>query len=209
MTSPAERHDLVFVRPDAWHSLLEARPELAAYPYVSQWVDNGWPLIRRRPLPGESGIALGLPLPPMLGRQRLALSLPAEAIRATLRPPLLANCAGAAPPTWRGVIVDLLAVDDSVLCFGSLAWQQMTGLPYLRPGSDLDLLWTARSATHAARLAQGIAAVEDTAPLRLDGELLLPSGQAVQWREWLSDAPQLLVKSITGVTMTPREALFP
>jgi phosphoribosyl-dephospho-CoA transferase len=208
MTSPAKRHDLVFVKLDAWHALLKARPELAAHPYVSQWVDNNWPLIRRRPLPGETGIALGLPLPPMLGRQRLALNLPAEAIRTSLRPPPLADCAGVAPAAWRRIIADLLELDDSVLCFGSLAWQQMTGLPYLTPGSDLDLLWTARSATHAARLAQGIAAVESTAPLRLDGELLMPSGQAVQWREWLSDAPQLLVKSITGVTMTPREALF-
>ena len=160
------------------------------------------------PLPGETGIALVLPLPPMLGRQRLALNLPAEAIRTSLRPPPLADCAGVAPLAWHQIIAGLLKLDHSVLCFGSLAWQHMTGLPYLTPGSDLDLLWTVHSAIHAARLVQGIAAVESAAPPRLDGELLMPSGQAVQWREWLSDAPQLLVKSITGVAMIPREALF-
>jgi phosphoribosyl-dephospho-CoA transferase len=208
MIDPGKRHDLVFVRPDAWLSLLQARPDLAAYSYVSQWAENGWPLIRRRPLPDETGIALGLPLPPTLGRQRLALNLPAESVRATLRPPLLSDCTGVAPTYWRGLIAALLEVDDSVLCFGSLAWQQMTGLPYLRPGSDIDLLWTVHNAAHAARLAQDIAIIEFTAPLRLDGELLLPSGEAVQWREWLSGAPQLLVKSMTGVSMTSREALF-
>jgi phosphoribosyl-dephospho-CoA transferase len=209
MTGPAKRHDLVFVEPDAWRSLLMARPELVVHHLVSQWADNSWPLIRRRPLPGESGIGLGLPLPPMAGRQRLSINLPAAAIRASQPPPLLADCAEVAPPGWASVIAELLRVDDSVRCFGSLAWQQMTGLAYLRPQSDLDLLWTVRDAPHAMWLSQSIAAVAGTTSLRLDGELLLPSGDAVQWREWSSGAAQLLVKSITGIAMTAREALFP
>jgi phosphoribosyl-dephospho-CoA transferase len=208
VTGEAKRHDLVFVRRGAWHSLLQGRTDLAAHPYVAEWVDNRWPLIRRRPLPVETGVALGLPLPPTMGRQRLALNLPDDAICATARPPLLANCVGTAPPIWRDTIVELLEIDDSVLCFGSLAWQQMTGLPYVGPDSDLDLLWTVRDAAHAARLTREIAIIQGAAPVRLDGELLLPSGEAVQWREWLSDARQLLVKSITGVTMAPREVLF-
>jgi phosphoribosyl-dephospho-CoA transferase len=208
MTGPAKRHDLVLVVPDAWRSLLRSRPELVVHPLVSQWADESWPLIRRRPLSGEDGIALGLPLPPMLGRQRLSMNLPIGAVRASHSPPLLADCTVVAPPAWRGVIAKLLTVDDSVRCFGSLAWQRMTGLAYLRPQSDLDLLWTVRDGAHAMRLSQSIAAIASTTSLRLDGELQLASGDAVQWREWLSGASQLLVKSITGISMTAREALF-
>jgi phosphoribosyl-dephospho-CoA transferase len=210
MTGAVKRHDLVFVRPAAWRSLLMTRPDLAAHPYVAKWADSSWPLIRRRPLPGEeAGIALGLPLPPFVGRQRLALTLPPGAIRARLRPPLLSNCAAVAPLAWHGVISRLLAIDHNVRCFGSLAWQHMTGLPYLRPDSDLDLLWVARSPAQAASLAESIAGVAAATPLRLDGELLLPSGLAVQWREWLSNTPLVIAKSLAGVSIVAREALFP
>ena len=97
MTSPSgrtdgalRRHDLVVVSRAAWQSLLAERRDLAGEPVVAGWVDRGWPLIVRRPMPGEGdGLALGLPLPPSHGKRRLALSLPFAAMVSTAPPPLL------------------------------------------------------------------------------------------------------------------------
>ncbi len=58
MNAP-RRHDLVFVSPEGWRAVLATRCDLAAEPLIALWVDSGWPLIGRRPEPGEmQGVAL-------------------------------------------------------------------------------------------------------------------------------------------------------
>jgi phosphoribosyl-dephospho-CoA transferase len=39
------RHDLIFVSPVAWRSLLKTRDDLAEEPLAAGWVDRGWPLV--------------------------------------------------------------------------------------------------------------------------------------------------------------------
>ncbi|TIS13514.1 MAG: malonate decarboxylase holo-[acyl-carrier-protein] synthase, partial [Mesorhizobium sp.] len=102
----------------------------------------------------------------------------------------------------------LLAEDTPWRCFGSLAWQHVTGLPYLTNASDLDLLVYCSceaQATQATRVLSDIAA---HAPMRIDAELISSTGAAVQWREWSSGVLELLVKSHQGPSVIPREALF-
>src|SRR5260221_11425655 len=68
------RHDLIFVSPVAWRSLLKTRDDLAGEPLVIEWVDRGWPLVARRTLPGEAdGLPVGLPLPPFAGKRQLSV----------------------------------------------------------------------------------------------------------------------------------------
>ena len=38
------RHDLIFVSPVAWRSLMHTRHDLAEEPLLLGWVDRGWPL---------------------------------------------------------------------------------------------------------------------------------------------------------------------
>jgi phosphoribosyl-dephospho-CoA transferase len=205
-----ERHQMVQVDPAAWTSALSTLQQGAEGTVVSEWAMRGWPLIGRRAAceDVEGLVPLGLPLPPSLGRHRLMFRLPPEVIRERRQPPLLAACGVIAPADWRTTIDELLAVDADVRCFGSLAWQWLTGLPYLTPTSDLDLLWTVRNAREANTMVERIAPVADRAPMHVDGELLLPSGRGVQWREWASDTPDVMAKSMDGVAMVRREALF-
>jgi phosphoribosyl-dephospho-CoA transferase len=57
---------------------------------------------------------------------------------------MLRSAARVADPSWRPTIASLLAVgartgvEPSV--FGSLLWEHLTGLAYLTPHSDLDVL---------------------------------------------------------------------
>jgi len=200
------RHDLIFVRPTRWRSLLETRGDLAADPLVALWVDKGWPLIRRRAMPGEGhGVALGLPLPPSADKRRLSFLMQPEDIVSTTPPPTLRAAGGLAPRAWWPTLdaVDALASRHSVQArvFGSLAWRALTGLDYLTDRSDLDLLLYVRRDTDLRRLAAELAEIEAAAPMRLDGELVRDDAAAVNWRELHAGAREILVKTVGGVAL--------
>ena len=69
----------------------------------------------------------------------------------------------------------------------------MTGMPYVRAGSDLDLSAHVSDLTGAMRALEWLAQAGETSdtgraasqrlPLRVDGEIVFPHGQAVAWRE--------------------------
>ncbi|KQO58262.1 MULTISPECIES: malonate decarboxylase holo-[acyl-carrier-protein] synthase [unclassified Methylobacterium] len=186
------RHDLLRVDPESWARLLAGRGDLDGVPHLAEWARRGWPVITRRRDPGEPAdhIPAGLPLPPSAGKRRIGLALPIAAA-SRLAPVTLDRARETAPPAWRSVIDDLanLARRYGLVptVFGSLSWQVLTGLPYLGPGSDLDLLWPV-SGRVDPRFLQGLARIEAAAPMRLDGEIVLPDRAGINWRELL-DAP--------------------
>ncbi|MGO4570125.1 malonate decarboxylase holo-[acyl-carrier-protein] synthase [Rhizobium sp. 2YAF20] len=204
------RHDLVYVCSEAWSGLLHGQVEGEIEPDLLAWATSGRPAIFRRRICSDSMdiVPLGLPLPPDMGRKRLTLACPPTAVILAAPPPLLRDVLPAAPARWRPAIGALLEADVSCRCFGSLAWQYLTGLSYLTGTSDLDLLVACRSSVDATRTTALLNDVAERAPMRIDAELITPRGTAVQWREWLSGNPELLVKSHTGSALIAREALF-
>jgi phosphoribosyl-dephospho-CoA transferase len=90
--------------------------------------------------------------------------------------------------------------------FRSLLWQHQTGLTYLSPHSDLDVLWPVRADFDVLSLVFGIAEVQRAAPLRIDGEVVFSDGSAVNWRElWMAhrtaDRVSVLAKTMEGVRL--------
>ena len=200
------RHDLIFVSPVAWRSLLQRRDDLAGEPLVVEWVDRGWPLIARRAMDGEAdGLPLGLPLPPFAGKRRLSVLIQPEDIVSTAPPLALSAAICVAPNRWQhtlGAVVSLASrYGVEARIFGSLAWRALTGLDYLTDTSDLDLLLPIRCGSDLVRLTADLAAIEAMAPMRLDGELMRDDGAGVNWRELHTGARELLVKSSDGVAL--------
>ena len=204
-----ERHRLVYLDPARWDDTLGAHPALQAIPVVVDWVAAGHPLIARRSICDDTAglVPLGLPLPPSLGKQRLAVAVPPDAILSDAPPPLLADAARDAPVAWQATIAALVALDPETQCFGSLAWAHLTGLPYLSETSDLDLVWQVSTADDAARHVAALMRINAEAPMRLDGEIVTPTGLAVQWREFASDAPEVLAKAANGHRIVSRTEL--
>ncbi len=205
-----ERHRLVYLDPVRWDEILATHATLRAIPVVVDWVAAGHPLIARRPVCEDIAglVPLGLPLPPSLGKQRLAVAVPPDAILSDAPPPLLSNALRSAPVAWQRTVAALIALDPETRCFGSLAWAYLTGLSYLSETSDLDVIWQVANGDDAARLATSLVRIDTDAPMRLDGEIVTPTGLAVQWREFASDAPELLVKAAEGNRMVARAELF-
>ncbi len=158
-------------------------------------------------------IPVGLPLPPGVGKLRLSFQLDPADIAGRLTARTLRAARGDVPPAWLPTVDTLLGLVDRTgvepRVFGSLLWQGLTGLTYLSPTSDLDLLWPVNAPAVAARIVRSLAAIEQENPVRLDGELLLPDGGGVQWREWHGNPSEVLVKNLSGVELRAVRDLFP
>ena len=211
------RHDLLRPGPAVWDAMLQNRPGLAEVPLMAGWARFGRPVIVRRRLPGEGStdIPAAVPLPPSHGKQRIAVSFPPDAALAALPPVLLRDAAPVAPAGWQPVIAVLVAIGEGIgiepHVFGALLWQYLTGLPYLSARSDLDLLWCISDKSNAESLIQPLTRLDAAGPIRLDGELLLPDGAGVNWREFAQAdgaSAMVLTKTLDGVEARPRSELF-
>jgi phosphoribosyl-dephospho-CoA transferase len=187
-------------------------PPLAGLPLVATWADRGWPVIvRRRGEAEDPGLVpVGLPLPPALGKRRISLLLPPDGVLQRFSPPLLQATMRVADPGWRSAIASLLALGTQTgaepSVFGSLLWQHQTGLAYLSPNSDLDVLWPVPAGSEVLSLVFGIAELQRDVPMRIDGEIVFRDGRAVNWRElWMAhraaDRAGVLVKTMEGVRL--------
>jgi phosphoribosyl-dephospho-CoA transferase len=217
------RHQLLRVTPAAWSEAIRGAACLltlyeAGRNLVGGWAERGWPVIRRRPVPGEApdGISVGLPLPPALGKLRLGFVVAAEGVLQPVAPVTLVDVLPAAPDAWQAQLSDVLRL--GIRCgvrprvFGALLWQHLTGLTYLHPGSDIDLIWPAPPSHALDMLLEGLEAIDNAGPLRLDGEIISRSGAGVNWRELWHERGKpdgvVLAKSLNGAELTCVRELF-
>ena len=210
MAEALERHTMVKTSAAAWTAVMVRHPEFAENAIVEGWVRADRPLIVRRPGCNDPAgqIPLGLPLPPSHGKRRIAVALDAGEIIERKPPPLLADAAASAPSAWQDTIDRLVRLCPQTRTFGSLAWQHLTGLPYLSDHSDLDLLWRVGASKQASTLPSDIADIAHLAPMRLDGEIICTAG-GVQWRELTgADSDEILVKQQSGVHSMTRAAFL-
>ncbi|MDO0864058.1 malonate decarboxylase holo-[acyl-carrier-protein] synthase [Xanthomonas campestris pv. campestris] len=207
----AGRHALVWLRADApWQALTPgAKPRLQA------WFAAGFPAVvaRRAGAEQPGQVRLGVPLPPAEGKQRIALCAQVSDIARSVPALALPEVISHAPPQWQGALHALQAQATAIgmqpRVFGSFAFQAVTGLPYVHAASDVDLLWTLDTPTQAHAVVTLLQQWEHATARRADGELLLPDGNAVNWREYAGGAQQVLVKRNDGCRLLPRTALFP
>jgi phosphoribosyl-dephospho-CoA transferase len=206
------RHDLLHVAADVWALVLALYPALTDLPLLGDWSDRGWPVIVRRRAETEDRhlVPVGVPLPPAAGKHRVALLIPPDGVLQHSSPPALHATARAADPDWRSTIdalVDLGARSGvEPAAFGSLLWQHLTGLAYLSPHSDLDVLWPIPANFDVHSLVCSIREIQSDATLRIDGEIIFPDGTAVNWRElWnayqAADGATVLAKTMERVRL--------
>jgi malonate decarboxylase holo-[acyl-carrier-protein] synthase/biotin-independent malonate decarboxylase gamma subunit len=209
---PWSRHELLRIAPLFWRAALPSRLDRAAMSLLDGWADRGWPVIVRRRMVDERSdhAPVGVPLPPALGKQRIALCVPANAVLERSSPPALCTVQREGDPSWQATIDALITLGARLAVmpasYGSLLWQHQTGLRYLSRQSDIDVLWYAHRECDVPCLIAGIAAIQRTAPMRIDGEVVFANGDAVNWRELHAcldgkEPAEVLVKSIDGVRL--------
>lgn len=213
----ASRHDLVWLTPSGWARLLACRRDDCADDALRHWAERRLPLVATRRTSGllSDDVALGLPAPLRWSGRRLAISAPIADIDRIGRFPTLPETIGMLPAhaarALEAVGSVLGARTGLTLVYGSHGWQALTQLDCLHESSDLDLLLPAPTRSEAILLCSRLAAYGGE--LRVDGELLLPNGRAVAWREWHHAGPSglttVLVKHLDGAELRRLDALWP
>jgi phosphoribosyl-dephospho-CoA transferase len=205
-----QRHKLAWLSPHGWRHALATSPEHAQA--LHAWRREDWPLVARRQDPDAAAgeVSFGLPLPPcpVNGKVRIALRVPAVAMLRSSEALALVSALPSLPPRWQANVAALAAQAAAqritLRVFGSVAWQALTGLQYIGPRSDIDLLFYPDS---LAALQAGAALFQRHADcLPLDGEIVFPSGQAVAFKEWLlaleaGAGTRVMVKDDAGISL--------
>lgn len=224
MRGALPRHTLVWPAAAAHDRLAAQLQDDDARAALREWFERAHPLVVRRvdatadaapPSVGMTdSVAIGLPLPPARGKRRIALMLVRRDIACHRAPLPLARVAAALPPPWRAPLAsldhDARVLGVTLRAFGSAAWQAITGLAYLRDGSDVDLLFTPRSAPELDAMLGLFDRFERAAAMRIDAEICFAGDRAVAWREWTRALPaaRVLAKSTDGARLVARSALF-
>jgi phosphoribosyl-dephospho-CoA transferase len=194
------RHDWVWLADD-WRRQLSAPLTQDEASAVEDWLHADRPLVVARRQAGDAPdtLRLGLALP---GKRRIGLCLTRAAVLRRAEGPKLAQAAVFACPEWRDSLKNLsagvLAMGEEARVFGSFAWQYFAADParvYLTASSDVDLLLRPASWSSTQRLLGFLEEFSSRHPTpRLDGEILLPDGDAVAWRELLQAPTKILTK---------------
>ncbi|AWH52673.1 malonate decarboxylase holo-[acyl-carrier-protein] synthase [Stenotrophomonas sp. ESTM1D_MKCIP4_1] len=200
------RHTLVWLSAHA-----DWRADVAAHePRLAAWFAQGLPaMVARRAVDDpDPRLRLGVPLPPGEGKQRLALRVPLRDVLRQQLPPALENVLDAGVASDWQAALHALARFAPARVFGAFAWQHLSGLPYVHAASDIDLLWQVDTGPQADALVACLQRWEHEHGRRVDGELCLADGGAVNWREYAGGSRQVLVKRLEGAALEARERLF-
>jgi phosphoribosyl-dephospho-CoA transferase len=210
--SSVERHTLAWLSAAGWQSVQASAQQHEVA--LSQWQRHNWPVVVRRAEPDTTTdeICLGLPLPPERDGAKLRLALRA-------RKEHLARTSDAIELKSALPFSGAWHESLSVLCheaeplnlrvFGSLAMQALTGLQYVSPTSDIDVLFHPAS---RQALDDGVALLSrHTKLLPLDGEIVFPGGAAVSWKEWemaIKHPAKVMVKELHSVRLADTASLL-
>jgi len=204
-----ERHRLVWLSDAGWQTLLPQAVDGPSRQCLNHWAHEHLPLVVTRQSSGDDLLNVGLAMPTHWGRRKLGLRVarghllycggfPAAMDVATLLPAV-------ARMPWRSLCAELSRLGVTPRVHGSHGWQKLTGLRYLRAGSDIDLHIAVDSAALADRVATLLQLGTGTTGPRIDGELLFDDGAAIAWREWLQlregRVREVLVKRLDGVAL--------
>ncbi|WP_223635833.1 malonate decarboxylase holo-[acyl-carrier-protein] synthase [Corallococcus sp. EGB] len=209
------RHDWVYLG-TGWAEALRSPVAPDVLAQATAWHDQGLPfaVARQEVADPEDTLRLGLTLP---GRRHLSLHVALAAVERRLPPPTAEEVRATVPAAWSPALDDVIALGSALALtvgvFGSLAWQHRSGVPFVRPLSDLDLLFAPARWSDVERLLFGLEAVSRRhSVVRLDGEVVLPDGGAVSWRELALEPERIWVTGPRGAsprTLRELRALFP
>lgn len=190
------RHHLVWIDPDATPWPTADDNDESARVAVAWWMDAGWPfVVRRQTSPGwPEVLSLGMALPPGAGKRRISLEVEARSVAAWGMPPNLEFSIPLLPaerrPALRRLRTSAQAIGLELALYGSCGLEALTGMTYLAPTSDIDLLFRPADVSQLDRALALLSSWEQKEGWRADGEILLleQSGEelGVSWREWLA-----------------------
>lgn len=202
------RHDWVWLGAGWRAHLAEALPSNRE-DILEAWRTRGLPFVVARGLEDDPAdtVRLGLSLP---NRSRVGLHVQIGALERRAGPPALRDAIPIAPLEWRDQMTRLdkasADVGATAHIYGSLAWLLRSGDAYVKPSSDIDLLFAPSGRAQAEALLDILCQMPE--PPSWDGEFLLPGGWGAAWRELARRPPSVLLKGIRRLELWSPEQVF-
>lgn len=177
------------------------------------WHATGRPFIVTRRREATDGIGLGFCTTdlehPDLRPRRVAAHADAGLLLGLALPPTLeeiAHCPAAAhhAGSFSRLATAAAAEGITIRVYGSWMWQALTAERHVHEASDLDLLIDVTDVVAADRATAFLEEIEPTLAFRLDGEISFAGLGEVNWREYRQDRPEILLKSVDAMRLTPR-----
>ncbi len=183
---------------------------------AARWHASGRPFVVTRRREASRDVGLGFctteAAHPELRPRRVAAHTDAAFVVDLALPPTLKEIARnpAASPhaaSFSRLAVAAAAAGIAIRVYGSWMWQALTGERHVHEGSDLDVLVDVADVSAADRVTAFLAEIEPTLAFRLDGEISFASLGEVNWREYQQAGPEVLLKSVDAMRLTPRTEL--
>lgn len=182
---------------------------------LAQHAKNKHPFVARRRNCRDSanGIPLGLLLPRGSEPRMITFCVDQPAVFLAMPPLLLSEVlekSNGVPFQWvdelRHLHAQLFASGIDARVYGSFAWQFSTEKHYITENSDIDLSCQPKTLEQANECLRLLGTW--SGQLRIDGEIEFQDGEAVAWRELLSDTKTVLVKNEHTVRLADRDSLW-
>lgn len=180
------------------------------------WQAAGRPFVVTRRRDASSVVGLGFCTTaarhPELRPRRVAAHADASFVAGLALPPTLeeiARCPAAVRHADSFARLASAAAEArlAIRVYGSWMWQALTGERHVHEASDLDVLIDVAGVAEADRATAFLAGIEPTLAFRLDGEISFARLGEVNWREYRQDRPEILLKSVEAMRLTPRTEL--
>jgi phosphoribosyl-dephospho-CoA transferase len=183
---------------------------------AARWQAAGRPFVVTRRRDAISDVGLGFCTTderhPDLRPRRVAAHASLDLVVDLAPPPLLpeiARCPAAARHSDSFARLASAAAEAglAIRVYGSWMWQALTGERHVHDASDLDVLIDVADLSAADRATSFLEKIEPTLAFRLDGEISFVGLGEVSWREYRQDRPEVLLKSVEAMRLTPRTEL--
>lgn len=215
MIAPLHRHDLAFLSPAgqdyAWTHRTVQPGDDALQDFFSRL--PGICRVQPPQLP-DSAAALGfsLPIRRQESRWRISTQCPREEIRRILTPWDIPAYLSALPAPVGPALTQLAQAADGCGVpfgvFGSAALQAVTGLPYLHPHSDLDVVIGTAPAPQIKAFYDQLLALSQRVSIHIDGELMLHDSCYLKLHELMQGHKTILAKGTYQPRLISRQEIW-
>ena len=212
-----QRHDLVYLRPHDSYDFMNASLPLSVTMAVGKMIESQQPLTAcRQDIANVIKVATSYIEDGRKYRLALKLSKTPEVITSPLAlEALISQLPKAIQEHTQKFIERCSHLDCDVRVYGSFANQYFTGLPFVKPTSDLDILIVA----HSNNISQILLEVEafkllakSTVGLKIDGEIRLHGCHDISFNELIYaimlDTPTVLVKTLCDIKLQKIDVLL-
>ena len=212
-----ERHDLVYLQPHESYDFINASLPLSVTMAVGKMIESQQPLTAcRQDIDNVTKVATSYIENNRKYRLALKLSKTPEVITSPLAlEALIPQLPKAIQKHTQKFIDRCSSLDCDVHVYGSFANQYFTGLHFIKPTSDLDILIVA----HNENIAQVLLEVEafnrfttSAEGLKIDGEIRLHGCKDISFNELIYaimfDVPTVLVKTLRDIELQKIDVLL-